>query len=413
MRFEKCPKLFLLYEDDHDYHRNVVNNFATYLQQHCQCVVMCVEWQLDAPWVHQDLQQADYIVIVNSEGAYTTYMNKFGQQNESVTSHQHSSPMTKRMSSINSVRNKFLHDERYDNIVMVYFEYTNEKYILPDICPGYKYQLMKHFTDFLLHIHKLHRTDNLMKYDLPLDGDHGKRPIGQKLLESIAAAECYQQHNPKWAQNRFGYDRMWSHVSEDSKFDSGLPEDFNSPVQTPEIEGQAPFKNQDVFIHLLEGKSVCTVNPSDIGFAPKQEPNILPSFTEEVNVSHAPKHRPKLSPQNFTAEAKQVQGEGTPPPPSCSTVESDFGFFPPDDFDDEFDVLSKTQSEQMKSIVDRYQARNNFETSQYNNMQVYRNHYENYDKNRDLLLLKVHSGEVPFIECNTNGEVISLGGESV
>lgn len=418
-QLEKKPKLCLLYEDDHQYHRAVVNHFATYLQQHCQCVSMCVEWQLDAPWVHEDLEQADYIVIVNSEGAYTSYMARYGQKVSSSTVNP-SSPMSRRMSSINSVRNNFLRDERYDNIVMVYFDYTNEKFILPDICPGYKYRLLKHFPEFLLHIHKLHRADNLSQYDLPFDGNHVKRPIGQKLIESIAAAEQFQRENPKWLQKRFCYDRMWSTVSEESKFDSGITDDYNSPGNTPQNERSPPFHTspQEVgLLDLLDGKSVLTVNPSDIGlsFQPKQ------SFVspETAIIPNNSKPRPRLLPHSFVANPQNLQNH-LPTPPTCSSVEDEFGFIPPDDLDDDFDVLSKTQSEQMKSIVDRYQAINKMGTSHegirnegFENVHEIMDQTEAYDRNRDLLLLKVHSGEIPFISCNLNSDVVSLGGESV
>ncbi|XP_060581366.1 uncharacterized protein LOC132737981 [Ruditapes philippinarum] len=415
----KKPKLCLLFEDDHQYHRAVVNHFATFLQQHCQCISMCVEWQLDAPWVHEDLDQADFIVIVNSEGAYSSYMARYGQKNSSLTVNQ--SPMTRRMSSINSVRNNFLRDERYDNILMIYFDYTDEKFIIPDICPGFKYRLLKHFPDFLLHIHKLRRTDNLSDYDLPFDGKFNTRPIGQKLLESIAAAEQYQQQNPKWLEKRLCYDRLWSIASDESKYDSGITDDYNSCGNTPQSERSPPFHTSPQeagLLHLLDGQSLLTVNPSDIGLS--VPPRLNDSSQENAYVlnTHNTKHRPKLLPHSFVANSQNLSNH-LPTPPTCSTVEDEFAFIPPDDLDDDFDVLSKTQSEQMKSIVDRYHARNNMGISLethsdegYENGHEARDQSEGYDRNRDLLLLKVQSGEVPFISC-MNSDIVSLGGESV
>ncbi|KAL4224935.1 hypothetical protein ACF0H5_015631 [Mactra antiquata] len=427
MKFEKVPKLVLLYEEDHGFHRQVVQHFAMYLQQHCHCAVMCVEWQLDAPWVHEDIEQADYIVIVNSEGAYQSYIAQYGLRGSRDL--KGSPKVSKQMSNINSIRNKFFLDERYDNVVMVYFEYTDEQFVIPDICPGYKYKLLKHFTDFLLHIHKLRRTDNLSLYDLPLDGSFNKKPVGQLLLEAMNKATQYQHDNPNWIKKKMAYNRMTSHTSEESQFDSGLPEDWN---RIPSVENSLSFyqssPDQKELLRMLDGNSICTVNPADIGVSIPPELDTLSTVSENVPSISVPKARPKLSPHCFNMDP-DLYYQNTPTPPTCGTVESDFGFFPPDDFDDNFDAVSKTVSEQMKSIVDRYQACTHGKpfdpklpvTSQEETVpqdgelphHINVNPTENYDRNNDLYLLRVQSGEVPFTGCHIDGDVVSLGGESV
>lgn len=412
-RFTVRPKVFVLYEEDHEFHKIVVDKFATYLQQHCQCDVMYVEWQLDSPWVHQELEAAKYVVIVNSEGAYKSYMSKASEKNSpSLTN--------RRMSSINSIRNKFLHEERYDRYVMVYFDHTDEKFIIPDISPGYKYKLPKHFTDFLLHIHQLKRTDNLAQYDLPLDGNHCSRPIGQDFLESIKKAQQFQLEHPNWAYKKYGLDTVYSHVSDDSKFDSGLPEDFGSPLSTPEV---GTYANQQLLQRLLEdGHSVVTVNPSDVGFIECDNPITSISHSSEVFVPRECKSRPKLSPESFCQNPEIKQNSYPPTPPTSGTVESEFAFIPPDDLDEDFDVKSKSQSEQMQSIVDRYlfhsrAARSSSEIAEKGgnsascimeeNELNSDDHSSSYDRFGDLQLLKIHSGG------ELSDDVISIGGESV
>lgn len=427
LKFDKRPKLVLLYEEDHEYHRQVVQHFASFLQQHCQCAAMCVEWQLDAPWVHEDIEQADYVVIVNSEGAYQSYMTQYDHKNN-VNGQFKTSQVSKQMSNINSIRNKFLRDERYDNVVMVYFEYTDEQFVLPDICPGYRYKLLKHFTDFLLHIHKLRRTHNLSLYDLPFDGSFSKKPIGQQLLESMSKAAQYQTDNPNWAKKKLAYNRMYSHTSDESQFDSGLPEDW---LRVPSVDNLSPSfqsnPNQRELLRILDGKSVCTVDPSDIGFSVQTDGYGLNSISENVPQAGVTKPRPKLSPHSFDGNQNSPYFQNTPSPPTCSTVESDFGFFPPDDFDENFDTVSKTISEQMKSIVDRYHAFNHDENDKKTDVDQYQNvtsaggapepekadTIEKDDRINDLYLLKVQSGEIPFISCNMDGDTVSLGGESV
>lgn len=400
----KRPKLFLLYEDDHQYHRKVVHTFASYLQQHCQCDLMCVEWHLDAPWVHQDLQKADKVIVVNSEGAYKSYMSVYGKRNHYDSNY--SSTGSSQMSSINSIRNKFLHEEPYDHIVMVYFEYTSERYILPDICRGFNYKLMKHFTDFLLHVHNLHRAENLSRYDLPLDGNHRKRPIGLELEESILEAAKYEHDNPDWSVKHFG--RMYSHTSDDSRYDSGLQADM-SPGQSPEVEKSEPWSTQAYLQKYLNGADSVTLTPSQISVE-IQKHDAYDNFVKDNQKSHL-----------FSSIDSQNQSNTHPNTvsiPNQNAVTYDNladDFIPPDDIDDDIDTVSKTFSEQMKNIVDRYNTQKNSDSSQeigehFQPQPEY--HPRAYDRNNDLYFLNLQSGEIPLISCS-NADVVSLGGESV
>ncbi|XP_052802244.1 uncharacterized protein LOC128232621 [Mya arenaria] len=392
VQLKKRPKLFLLYEDENRFHRNVVTSFATYLQQHCYCTVMCAEWELDDHWVHQDLQDADFAIIVNSEGAFKAYNDKYGIDD----GYSGTPPGSRKMSSINSLKNKFKHDERYDNIVMVYFKYTDEKFIIPDICPGYTYKLMKNFTDFLLHIHQLHRTDNLAQYDLPLDGNHRLKPIGQQLNAAIAEALAYEQNKP--TKPKPIYDRI---DSSGSRFDSGLPQDFGSPGQTPVSDKPDAWSHagfQDRLIAMLNPDDAITITPSDVGLCienghvyEKVENGSDQSAQVYAKLkAGTQKSRPSLNippPQNPDQDHPGTQSASSDP------IDHDFEFILPDDIDG-FDVVSKTISEQMQHIVDRYDTDQNDQ----NDPSGARG------RNQDLLLLQAH--------CK-NGEVISLGGESV
>lgn len=413
---EKRPKLFLVYEDDHVQHHQVVQNFAKYLQSHCQCDVMTAEWHLDAPWVHQDLQKADFAIVVNSEGAYRSYMSVYGQRKNFRSNH--SSTGTSTMSSINSIRSKFLHEEHYDNIVMVYFEYTKEHFIIPDICPGYKYKLMKHFTDFLLHIHQLHRAENLSRYDLPLDGNHKQRPEGQQLLESINAAVKYELSSSQRYENLF--DRMYSHTSDDSRYDSGLQADI-SPGVTPESEKPESWPSNQQG-RLPQFGDTITINPSEMSYEiPDETVNMLNGYQ---------KSRPYLTLADKNSQQNILKNTSPVSPHICAesnpyiTVKDDLvndDFIPPEDFDN-CDVLSRALSEQMQSIVDRYTA-DKQQTDPQNPVQPLAGTQSSetnrgavqprsYDRNNDLYILRVQSGEIPFIN-RTNEEVVSIGGESV
>lgn len=358
---ERRPKLFILYEEDHPYHRKVVDKFAMLLQKHCSCDVMHAQLRLDTTWVHQESQNADYVLIVNSKLAYAIYQRLI-TKNRGMPERTPSGNV--QIPAINCILERFLQEPHYDKTVMVYFDYTSEGLVIPDICPGYNYKLMKHFTDFLMHIHKLKRTDNLVQYDLPLDGKYYLNPVGKDLQRAIEEAVSYERENPDWFAQKYGYLRSFSNASDESGFDSGLPQEpiFLDPI-TANLQSYLDATSQDAI----------TVTP--------------PIITTKD--SRQDLH---LAPQSFQRDAYQSFDRTRPIHETPTTADSggQFDFIPPDDTS-EFETASKTQSEQMMSINARNVGYDN----------------KAYDWQQDLNLLRVHNGEIPFDDSH------SMGGESV
>ena len=360
-KLERRPKLFILYEEDHPYHRKVVDKFALYLQHHCHCDVMHAQLRLDTTWVHQEIQNADYVLIINSKLAYAIYQ---GLITKNRGEPEQSPSGNLKIPGINCILQRFLQEPHYDKTVMVYFDYTSEELVIPDICPGYNYKLMKHFTDLLLHIHKVKRTDNLAQYDLPLDGKYYLKPIGKDLQTAIREAASYERENQEWFAQKYGYLRSFSNASDESGFDSGLPQEpiFLDPV-TAQLQSYIDATSQDVI----------TVMP--------------PITTGQVGRTYL-----ALSPQSFQERVYDGYNQTRPQHDTPTTADSggQFDFIPPDDMS-EFETASKTQSEQMMSI----NARNT------------RHDNKAYDWQQDLTLLRVQSGEISLEDSR------SLGGESV
>lgn len=381
---EKEPKLFLLFEDDHQYHKKVVDLFATYLTQHCHCKVMHAEWHLDAPWVHQEMQSADYRIIINSHGSYLTYENSKQKKNPS-----------KMQASINSIHKSFLCDERYDKTVMVFFGYTDEEFVIPDICPGYKYKMMKNFPEFLMHIHNISRTDNMRMYDLPLDGNHKQRPIGQKLLEAIEQATRYEKENPSWYMKRFGILRTISHISDQSQFDSGLPEESVEPPVTANDQTYTQNNEQQARLndHAYTELDMQQERLRQY-FGDQDMITISPSILEALD----PPQKPQL--KNLEPLQMVPQTEIANTKPSPTTGDSGVFFIPPDlDMDEDFDVQSKTISEQLVNINEQYNHTPMNPVTE----------YTGYNRNSDLALLQITGLMPDTIELDS----YSLGGESV
>ena len=346
----------MLFEEDHQFHRKVVDSFTSYLQNYCHCDVMCAQLQRDDTWVHQEIQQADYVVIVNSvlaHGIYRTLLKK----KERTASGNYKTP------GINCILQRFLQEPHYDKTVMVYFDYTNEDHIIPDICPGYNYQLMKHFTDFLLHIHKLKRTDNLSQYDLPLDGQYDMKPVGKELKLAIRLALEFERENSRWFSQNFAYLRSFSNTSDESGFDSGLPAE-------PTVLDPIAERLQDYMDATSQDAITITPAMGNLRGTP---------------LSLSP-HSFQPGSYNSSNHIGIAQAQETP-----TTGDSgQFEFIPPDDFS-EFDVMSKTLSEQMMSINEHSCGHDN----------------KAYDGRQDLVLLREYSGDIPF------DDVHSLGGQSV
>ena len=322
---------------------------------------MQAQLRLDTTWVHQESQNADYVIIVNSKLAYAIYQSLI-RRNRGLPERTPSGNV--QIPAINCILERFLQEPHYDKTVMVYFDYTNEGLVIPDICPGYNYKLMKHFADLLMHIHKLKRTDNLAQYDLPLDGQYFLQPIGKDLRDAIKEAMSYERENPDWFAQKYGYLRSFSNASDESGFDSGLPQEpiFIDPV-TKNLQSYLDATSQDAI----------TVTPPII--AGEDERPYL-----------------QLAPQSFQREARQTYSLIRPVHETPTTGDSgvEFDFIPPDDVSG-FEVASKSLSEQMLSI----NARN----AGYDN--------KAYDWQHDLALLRVQSGEISYDDSH------SVGGESV
>ena len=268
--------------------------------------------------------------------------------------------------AINCILERFLQEPHYDKTVMVYFDYTSEGLVIPDICPGYNYKLMKHFTDLLMHIHKLKRTDNLTQYDLPLDGKYYLKPIGKDLQRAIEETVSYERENPDWFAQKYGYLRSFSNASDESGFDSGLPQE---PIFVDQITATLQS-----YLDATSQDAITVTPPIIIG--EDQRPYL------------------QLAPRSFQRDAHHYDSYNQTRPihesPTTADSGGHFDFIPPDDMS-EFETASKTQSEQMMSINARNLGYDN----------------KAYDWQQDLNLLRVQSGEIPLDDSH------SLGGESV
>ena len=345
IKLQRRPKLFVLYEEDHFLHRKVVDNFTLYLQNYCYCHVMSGYLHLDTTWLHQDIQDADYVIIVNSKLAYGFYKSLLSKnlghmENQGCTENGCSGNAI--VPGINCILQKFLQQPSYDKIVMVYFDYTIANYIIPEICSGYNYKLMKNFTELLMYIHKLKRTDNLAQYDLPLDGKYFLKPAGRDLQNIIRKAAAYERENSNGFSYAYPNLRSISSASDESGFDSG-------------------FQHEPISHHFVSSHFQSHMDSDSQDAIPLTSP-VLTEYRKSTNPrpyvcnSQARKCQGKFAFEYGGQRNNIAYINETTTAADCGV---EFDFVPPDDDDGEFETASMSQSEQMMQINTRYSGAEN------------------------------------------------------
>ena len=191
-------RVAIIAADDNEHHQKVVSTFATYLQRQCHCNVLYYPWNSledKFRWMANSIEQADFNVFVISESAFNQY-----------DAWKHKKPTSSKdmfIPYLTSVLNRFFNNPNFfKRFMLVKFDHSIN-ISMPDVCTSH-YQLMKHFTEFLSHIHGLNAfKDNLQKVDLPIDQDLTKTKEGRDLNNAIHHA--VKMHRPKPSRFDSGY----------------------------------------------------------------------------------------------------------------------------------------------------------------------------------------------------------------
>ena len=343
-------KVFVLYEEDHRYHRLVVDKFAAFLQLHCQCDVMHALLRDDTIWVHQEYENADFVLIVQSKLAYEFYHRLYTKTHnewEVTLSGDTKTP------GINSILLRCLNESQNGKIVKVYFDYTNEGLVIPLLCSGFNYKMMMHFTDLLMHIHNLKRTDNLAQYDLPLDGQYFLKPAGKDLEIALRKAIIFERENSEWFTQKEGYNRLLSNMSDDSGYASGLPDEAMLPDSNT-LQPQSYLKSSKPHgaISIAELSTTSAQLRRYLNTFSKDVITVTPSMIADHDWPRYPEHSPfTINQDNHVSHSQRgaIHDRRT----KSADSEEQFDFIPPDNAS-ESETASKTLIEQMTSINARY-----------------------------------------------------------
>ncbi|XP_064607488.1 uncharacterized protein LOC135471954 [Liolophura sinensis] len=214
--------IYLVYTDDHSYHQRAVKLLAKYLKKYCKCDVRYPAWCLQEiqtrgtiTWVLQMIQEADYVIVINSEGAFK--MNQ-ARKDSSTPCKFNDSPIGDIFTpAITNIIANFYKNKDYKKYIMVQFHYTDDKFQISEISPGYGYVLMKHFRELICHIHEINTEnhDLTLSVCLPLQPDaHAQTEEGRELLQEINAAQAFTKAFPNWFEDMY--------VTDEDCFDSGM-----------------------------------------------------------------------------------------------------------------------------------------------------------------------------------------------
>ena len=207
----KC--IYILYSNDNIFHQNVIGHFANFLSKVCSCqVIYDVDHRHDildkTEWIRQAMEQADYILVINSEGS----------GNKSVVMLQHSTYYVA-PDCDSGVGDMFapafsllLHDALHHQqslkhkLILTHFSYTMPQYRLlhlPNLHDKKNYQLMKDIEYLYGHIHGSDCHD-------VTDVTYQETEEGLLLSQCIEDATGYVESNPRWFAETHGSSQPWA-----------------------------------------------------------------------------------------------------------------------------------------------------------------------------------------------------------
>ncbi|XP_046575076.1 uncharacterized protein LOC124283094 isoform X2 [Haliotis rubra] len=251
-------KVYLMYAEDHKDHINVITNLATHLKKQCCCEVFFLRWfpreiqTMGAyEWILTHIDQADFVLIINSEAAFKLFETR--HTNETLRRLDEGPEGDTFSLALTHVLTKSSEPWFFRKTILAYFDYTDEDFILKDVCPGVQYRLPKHFKEFVCHIHEMSGQSGIDEMvDLEATSS------GRQLLEAIRKAKHFQRSDPQWFDKRF-------FRQEDSGFDS-ISTKCESPVGADDSVSIATRPLREMHVHPSESdnadefKSAVTYN---------------------------------------------------------------------------------------------------------------------------------------------------------
>ena len=218
--------MFILYSEDHEYHKEAVRMFATFLQEFCHCQVRLDMWctteiGYKRDWLISEIMNADKVLMIFSEGTLATWK---------------AAVMKTPAADINmsgEFGDMFLPGYRYalkeiegnldllsSKYVVALFEYSKKDHILPDVGNG-TYQIPQNLEKLFFRLYDIPKYSP--KSSRRAQGCHpddlqGSRE-GLDLYTAIKQMSNFVKANPDWYDSP---NRLSSAVLPDEGYSSNL-----------------------------------------------------------------------------------------------------------------------------------------------------------------------------------------------
>uniref|UniRef100_A0A671XVZ8 Interleukin-17 receptor D n=1 Tax=Sparus aurata TaxID=8175 RepID=A0A671XVZ8_SPAAU len=295
------PKVFICYSNrDCPKHTNVIQSFAYFLQDFCNCEVvldlwehleMCKEGQMS--WLSRQLDDANFIITVCSKGLryYAEKKSRKGKTPVSRRSNNGSSSSSSSSSPIGGSGNDLFivgvamiaeklrlakqseggGAQELNRYMSVYFDYSTENDIPTILSLAPRFKLMDQLPQLFSRLHSS-QSSLADRESQPLNvsrRNYFRSKSGRSLYVSICNMHQHISQNPDW------FEKQLAPSGPEQRFDSGLS--LNEVVvKTPSLEGRkgAPRRNM---LLLAPGSSPSLNQGPSHSPSPSPSPGPCPS----------------------------------------------------------------------------------------------------------------------------------------
>uniref|UniRef100_A0A3B4ZWX8 Interleukin-17 receptor D n=1 Tax=Stegastes partitus TaxID=144197 RepID=A0A3B4ZWX8_9TELE len=297
------PKVFICYSNrDCPKHTNVIQSFAYFLQDFCNCEVvfdlwehleMCKEGQMS--WLSRQLDEANFIITVCSKGL-RYYMEKKSRRGKTPVSRRNNSSSSSTSVTGGSGGDLFIVGaamiaeklrlakqsegggaQELNRYMTVYFDYSTENDIPTMLSLAPRFKLMDQLPQLFSRLHSS-QSSLAEREQQPLNvsrRNYFRSKSGRSLYVSICNMHQHISQNPDWFEKQLSPPPCYSSSQPEQRFDSGLV--LNEVVvRTPPLEGsdRAPRRN----MLLLAPGSSSSLN---LGPSPSPSPGLSASILQD------------------------------------------------------------------------------------------------------------------------------------
>ena len=254
---------------------DTIHAFATFLTENCSCDVVFEEWEENVirnkgffRWITDEFSRADKLLLISSEGAYSTYRDNRDNQTEvkpplnQPTNQTESS--CKFLLAITNMEMEYVNNGP-GRILMVRFPYTPEQYTIKDIIKAPVFEIPRQLDTLLMRIHNLNKYNqngDIISIPDCRGNTYDKLPKGPALKRAIEAATRYSIVTPMRCDEEYQKDSGVSGMSIHLK-DANLPGDGDkisepSVYQGPKCEHGTSFSMpSDDHLGYSDDESCC------------------------------------------------------------------------------------------------------------------------------------------------------------